>query len=114
MDRMMRCVFEEHRLVLSSYVLGELAFVVERKFPTKTRAIDAFLSGISFELVYTPKEIPPGLFDIRDGKDYPVLYTAVMEDVDILITGDKDFSEVNIDRPIIMTPTEFLLRYCGR
>ena len=53
MDRMMRCVFEEHRLVLSSYVLEELAFVVERKFPTKTRAIDAFLSGISFELVYT-------------------------------------------------------------
>ena len=111
MNRMMQCIFENHRLVLSSFVVEELSSVVERKFPTKAKAIDALLAGMSFELVYTPKVMETGLFEIRDEKDYPVLYTAIVEDVDILITGDKDFAEVSIERPEIMTPTEFLEQY---
>ena len=30
------------------------------------------------------------LFEIKDVKDYPVLYTAILEDVDILVMGDGD------------------------
>ena len=111
MNHMMRFIFAEHRLVLSSFVLEELAYVVERKFPTKTKAVDALLAGMSYELVYTPKDMEPDLFAIRDEKDYPVLYTAVVEDVDVLITGDKDFSDIQIDRPEILTPKEFIARY---
>lgn len=37
-----------------------------------------------------PDTLEEGLFNIRDIKDYPVLYTAIIENVDILITGDKD------------------------
>jgi hypothetical protein len=29
-------------------------------------------------------------------------------DVDILLTGDKDFDEVVIERPVIMTPARFV------
>ena len=111
MNRMMRCIFEQHRLVLSSFVVDELAYVVERKFPTKAKTVDTLLSSMSYELVYTPKEMETGLFEIRDEKDYPVLYTAIKEDVDILITGDKDFSEVDIERPEILTPSEFIAQY---
>ena len=111
MNRMMQCIFEKHRLVLSSFVIDELSYVAERKFPTKAKAVDALLANMSFELVYTPKEMEPGLFEIRDEKDYPVLYTAIAEDVDILITGDKDFSEVSIERPDILTPAEFIDQY---
>jgi len=63
-------------------------------------------------MVYTPKEMRQDLFQIRDEKDYPVLYTAIMEDVDILITGDEDFSDIEIERPEILTPTQFLEKYC--
>lgn len=66
---------------------------------------------MSFEYVYTPSEIESGLFNIRDVKDYPVLYTAIIEDVDILVTGDKDFSDIEIERPEIMSPTQFMERY---
>ncbi len=111
MNRMMQCIFEKHRLVLSSFVVEELIDVTERKFPTKVKAVDELLSKMSYELVYTPKEMEPGLFEIRDEKDYPVLYTAITEDVDILITGDKDFSEIEIERPDILTPTEFIAQY---
>lgn len=66
---------------------------------------------MSYEYVYTPNDLEEGLFDIRDIKDYPVLYTAIIEDVDILITGDKDFKDIDIEKPEIMTPTEFLEFY---
>lgn len=111
MNRMLQCIFERHRLVLSSFVVEELAFVVQRKFPAKAKAVDALLAGMSFELVYTPKELEPGLFEIRDPKDYPVLYTAIIEDVDVLVTGDKDFAEAGVERPEIVTPAEFMERY---
>lgn len=110
-NQMMQSIFEEHRLVLSSFVVEELTYVVKRKFPKKLQAVDSFLAAMSFELVYTPQEIEPGLFEIRDAKDYPVLYTAIREDVDVLITGDKDFSDVDVEHPEILTPAQFLDRY---
>ena len=113
MDRLMRCIFEEHRLVLSSFVVDELHSVVERKFPTKTQAVDTLLSAMSYELVYTPREMRQDLFTISDAKDYPVLYTAIAEDVDVLVTGDKDFGDVEIERPDILTPSEFIERFAG-
>lgn len=111
MNRMMRCIFEDHRLVLSSFVVDELGFVVKRKFPTKTDAIDRLLSSMSYEFVYTPQILDEGLFEIRDPKDYPVLYTAIAEDVDVLITGDKNFVDVSIERPEILTPAAFISKY---
>ena len=51
------------------------------------------------------------LFEIRDNMEYPVLYTAIIEDVDILITGDKDFLDVEIEKPEILTPAQFTERY---
>jgi len=48
---------------------------------------------------------------MRDEYDYPILSTAILEDVDILITGDKDFAVVDIDRPEILTPSQFLRKY---
>ena len=96
MNRMMRCIFEEHRLVLSSFIVEELGYVIQRKFPTKAAAVDQMLAAMSYELVYTPRVMDQTLFEIRDPKDYPVLYTAIIEDVDILITGDKEIGRAHV------------------
>ena len=45
---------------------------------------------------------------MRDAKDAPILATAIMESVDILLTGDKDFLVMEVDMPDIMTMAEFL------
>jgi len=111
MNQMMECIFTEHQLVLSSYVVAELKDVVRRKFPDKTAVIDRLLTKMSYEYVYTPDIMDNSRFEIRDAKDYPVLYTAIVEDVDILVTGDCDFKDVAIERPEILTPTEFWERY---
>lgn len=111
MNRMMEAIFSSHKLVLSSFVVEELKAVVRRKFPAKAAVVDDLLAKMSFDLVYTPEQINEKLFLIRDEKDYPVLYTAMIEDVDILITGDKDFAEIEVERPEILTPAEFMGKY---
>ena len=83
----------------------------ERKFPEKQKVIDHFLTDLSYEYVYTPHQMKSGLFEIRDPNDYPVLYIAVIENIDILITGDKDFTSLIIEKPQILTPSDFISKY---
>ena len=111
MNHMMEVILSSHKLVLSSFVVEELKAVIQKKFPTKAAVVDDLLAKMSFDLVYTPEQINEKLFYIRDEKDYPVLYTAMIEDVDILITGDKDFAEIELKRPEILTPAEFMDTY---
>ena len=99
MNRMMECIFTEHQLVLSSYIVEELKDVVRRKFSGKVGVVDTLLAKMNYEYVYTPDMLDETLFEIRDVKDYPVLYTAILEDVDILVTGDSDFEDVGVDKP---------------
>lgn len=104
-------VSREHTLVLSSFVIDELEAVTEKKFPSKKYIVEQFLENVTFEMAYTPRKMRGDLFEIRDMNDYPVLYTAIIENVDVLVTGDNDFKDVGIERPTILTPTEFMKLY---
>ncbi len=105
-------ITQKHSIVLCSYVIDELHEVIERRFPNKQKDIEKFLMKLPFELVYTPKMIEEhDLFKIRDVDDEKVLYSAIIADVDILLTGDKDFSDIEIEKPEILTPSAFLEKY---
>jgi len=109
---MTRWICEHHQLVLSSYVVDELREVIRRKAPSMQGAIDDFLFKLPFEMCYTPASLPEKLpFEIRDPDDVAVLYSAILAEADVLITGDKDFAEVEIEKPEILTPSEFTSRY---
>jgi putative PIN family toxin of toxin-antitoxin system len=111
MDSLISKATLDYQLVLSSHIIDELFDVVERKFPDKSKYIDLFLTRLPYELVYTPREQNNELFNIRDKNDYPVLYSAIIGDVDLFVTGDIDFKDVKIDKPEIITPSEFLEQY---
>lgn len=112
MGLMLGWICQEHRLVLSSYVVGECYEVVQRKKPALIPALDRFFEALPFELVHTPQILPNhGLFSIRDRDDEKVLYTAITANVDMLITGDKDFGDVLIEKPEILTPRQFMDRH---
>ncbi len=111
MNKMLESIIDEHKLVLASYVIDELKQVIARKFKGKSENLDELLTALPYEFVYTPEAMDTELFEIRDKMDYPILYTAIIEDVDILITGDKDFTEVEIEKPEILTPAEFIAIY---
>jgi putative PIN family toxin of toxin-antitoxin system len=97
----------DHQLVISSYIIDELLEVTRRKFENKVKDIDIFLARLPYEMVYTPQEPQPGLFDIRDMDDYPVLYSAILEDVDLFVTGDIDFRSVDIEKPRLLLHQNF-------
>jgi len=84
--------------------------VITRKSPKYQAVLDSFLAKMSFEMVYTPAW-QPNMPDIRDEKDKPILASAIVADVDVLISGDKDFYEVDVERPEILAPADFLEKY---
>ena len=45
---------------------------------------------------------------IRDPKDRPILRATLKENIEILLTGDKDFLEANVTNPMMMSVTDFL------
>jgi len=95
MNELFKIITSNHTMVLPSYVVDELYKVIERKFPTKIQVIEDLLSRMSYELVYTPKTIKKQL----------------VEGVDILITVDNDFQDLEIEKPEILTPNDFLEKY---
>jgi len=112
LKNMLNEVCDHHQLVLCSYIIDELNEVVARKFPTKQKVLDNFLMKIPYEIEYTPKSIPNMKeIEMRDTKDEPILYSAITANVDILITGDKDFDDVGVEKPEIMNATRFLELY---
>ena len=102
----------EHEIVICSYTIEELKELVDTKFKVTQKDLDEFLKDFPFILVYSPTTVENKLFEIRDKDDYIILHTAIIEDVDIFITGDKDFNDIDIDKPEIMNATEFLEKYC--
>ena len=106
--RMIDYIVTDHELIMPTYVLEELRDVVSRKFPSKIIELDEFLTALSFTLAYTPQLIPLGLCEMRDESDYPIIYTAVIENVDVLVTGDKDFDDVDVEKPAIMSIATFV------
>ena len=102
----------EHEIVICSYTIEELKELIDTKFKVTQKDLDEFLKDFPFILVYSPTTVENKLFEIRDKNDYIILHTAIIENVDVFITGDKDFNDVDIDKPEIMNVTEFLERYC--
>ena len=70
---------------------------------------------MKFDYLYSPDNIDEKdrLFKIRDEDDYIILHTAIIESVDIFITNDEDFFDIDADikRPKIMKPVEFNEKY---
>ena len=97
-----------NELLMSEYVAEEMKSVVERKFPLKKSAVEVFLKYLGCEYITLPSDIPQEKVKIRDVKDYPVVYSAISGNADILLTGDKDFCDLGLNRPRIMTPAQFL------
>lgn len=112
MNELIYKLSKEHEIIICSYTLEELKELIDTKFKVSKKDLDEFLKNFPFNLVYSPIFVENKLFDIRDKDDYIILHTAIIEDVDVFITGDKDFDDVDIEKPEIMNTTGFLEKYC--
>ena len=111
MNVFLSLVSEEHHLFLCSYSLEELRRVVARKFPKKAHDVENFLRKLNYTLVHTQSVDIIEDIVIRDVNDYPILASAIISEVDVLITGDKDFECLNLEKPEILTIREFIEKF---
>lgn len=96
--------------VVCDYILDEMRRKFREKFADRTEVLEAFLVAISpvIHVVAVPTNPLANERDVRDAKDRPILRAAVNADVDLLLTGDKDFLEYNIVKPKIISALNFL------
>ena len=82
--------------------------VFQRKFPEKLDALNNFIVTmmVQINVVKVPEE--KSKYKIRDEKDEPILRTALYHNVDIILTGDKDFDDLEMNKPKVITPSEYL------
>ena len=99
-------VTQYHNVVLCDKNVSELRDVLSRKKPEKLLDAEILLVEMSYELIPATYHINQV---IRDAKDQPILNAAIIADVDIILTGDKDFLCLDIEKPKCMTVNDFLL-----
>jgi predicted nucleic acid-binding protein len=102
--RAVRDVCENHELILCDHIVAECYDVVGRKFPQHTPVLDKLLTSLGYSLVVAPR----GGAAIADAKDAPILNAAVTEDVDVIISGDHHFLNLDLERPKVLTPAQYL------
>ena len=107
--RALALVLGEHRLVLSRWVIDELHEVVERKWPERGPALEGFFLELDYDLAEPGDPSVP----ISDPKDQPILDAAIAAAVDVIVSGDKHFLSLDLDRPQILTARSFLDTYAG-
>ena len=97
-------VLMEHELIISDFIVGELARKLKEKFHFPDDEIaEVRNSVLAAAQRVEPVDLPEGT--CRDPNDLPVLGTAVAGHADVLVTGDKDllvlgaFEGVSIARP---------------
>lgn len=101
-------VCANHKLVLCDHIINESYDVAKRRFPDKIDALDDLFTQLRYKLVFAPGN---GKIKIRDIKDQPILNAAIDFAIDILITGDKHFLELNLKNLQIITPSEYKKQY---
>ena len=85
-----------HSLFVSAYIEEELRGIFRRKWPG--RAEELFQKYLALDLKRLPS-VQETYGALRDSADIPILSDAVFYDMDIILTGDKDFLEAGLKRP---------------
>ena len=106
-----KLIVSEHELYISDYVDQEFKAKLEQKWPGKAEKVYELFHTMDFHFC---KSTNQKLGNLRDIKDIPVLSDALFQKVDVILTGDRDFLEANLEKPLIFSPVmmfEFLEQY---
>jgi putative PIN family toxin of toxin-antitoxin system len=104
-------IMQNHNLILCQYTLDELQDVFQRKFMNRIDYLNEFVRDLKYELTNIKVTDYRKYPQIRDKDDIQLLASAIETDADIFLTGDKDFDEIEITRPRIMKPRNYIEKY---
>ena len=95
-------ILSEYEIFVSEYVYNEFCDKLRQKWSGKADRLISIFSKMNFNFCKSSEQM---LGEVRDKKDIPVLSDAIFNNVDILLTGDKDFLESDITHPLIFSPS---------
>lgn len=90
----------EHKIYVSDYVAKEFSDKVNIKWPNKADMLLKAFYSLPFCFCQS-SEVLQG--KLRDKKDIPVLSDALYHHVDVILTGDKDFLEADLEKPLVFS-----------
>ena len=101
--KLMELLFDgSHELLVSAYVDEEFKAKLQQKWKDKAQTVYSLYRTLPFVFC----ESSPNLDgELRDKKDIPVLCDALFHNVDIILSGDKDFLEAGLDNPLVFSPS---------
>ena len=91
-----------HELLVSDYVDAEFKAILEMKWKEKSEKVYSLYHTLPFVFC---KSSPKQMGNLRDVKDIPVLSDALFHNADIILSGDKDFIEAEIEYPLVLSPS---------
>ena len=103
--RAIQAASKNYTLILADYNIVELRRIAQKKCPDRLPDIDVFLAKLTYSQVTAPLA-PQKL--IPDPKDAPILNAAILSEVDIIVSGDHHFLQLDLEYPQVMTPSAFL------
>lgn len=98
-------VAQRHEMVLCDRNIAEIRTILRKKAPRFLPDAEVLLAEMAYELI---PAVDHAEKLIRDAKDQPILNAAIVADVDIILTGDRDFLCLDMERPRCMTAAQFL------
>ena len=100
---LMNMLFESsHELLVSDYVDAEFKAILEMKWKEKSEKVYSLYHKLPFVFC---ESSPMPMGNLRDVKDIPVLSDALFHHADMILSGDKDFIEADIERPLVFSPS---------
>jgi len=96
---------DNHEIVLCDRNLLEFRDIIQRKAPRLLADAEVLLAELPYDLIPSVEHAEKL---IRDAKDQPILNAAILYDVDVILTGDKDFLSLKMEKPLCMTAARFL------
>jgi len=105
-----KAVEPPYRAFVCEQTVEEFRRIFNKKFPDRIPAFENFITtALSVITVLSvPQSIHTDENAIRDVDDRPILRTAIHANIDIIVTGDKDFLESGLTTPQIMTAADFV------
>ena len=100
---LMNMLFESsHELLVSDYVDAEFKAILEMKWKEKSEKVYSLYHTLP--VVFCGSS-PIQIGNLRDAKDIPVLSDALFHNADIILSGDKDFIEAELEHPLVLSPS---------
>ncbi|MCD7762911.1 MAG: putative toxin-antitoxin system toxin component, PIN family [Lachnospiraceae bacterium] len=91
----------EHELYITQYIDQEFKEKLYLKWPDKAEKAYLLFHKMAFHFCDSTDQI---LGELRDRKDVPVLSDAIYHGIDLILSGDKDFLEADLQHPMVYSP----------